>query len=79
VDRGPGEVRRRSKPSTAVTKTRRIATKKIPNRLEKRITELERRLGVEQMELDFFKHTFEHVRGTMQTHLRVARYTVRCS
>jgi transposase-like protein len=66
LDRGPGEGRRRSKLSTAVTKTRRMATKKIPNRLEKRIAELERRLGVKQMELDFFKRTFEHVRGAMQ-------------
>lgn len=67
LDRGPGEGRRKPKPSTAATQTSRAAKKKPPNPLQKRIAELERRLGVKQMELDFFKRTFEHVRGAMQS------------
>ena len=34
--------------------------------LEKRVAELERLLGAKQLEVDFFKRTFEHVRGAMQ-------------
>lgn len=33
--------------------------------LQKRIAELERQLGIKQLEIDFFKRTFEHVRGEM--------------
>jgi transposase len=36
--------------------------------LEKRVAELERLLGAKQLEVDFFKRTFEHVRGAMQNH-----------
>lgn len=35
--------------------------------LKQRVAELERQLGVKQMEIDFFKRTFEHVRGALQT------------
>ena len=34
--------------------------------LEKRVAQLERLLGAKQLEVDFFKRTFEHVRGAMQ-------------
>ena len=34
--------------------------------LEKRVAELERLLGVKELELAFFKRTFEHVRGAMR-------------
>lgn len=67
LDRGPGEGRRKPRPSTAAARTSQPAKKKPPNPLQKRIAELERRLGVKQMELDFFKRTFEHVRGAMQS------------
>lgn len=36
--------------------------------LEKRVAELERLLGAKQLEVDFFKRTFEHVRGAMRNH-----------
>lgn len=35
--------------------------------LKQRVAELERQLGVKQLEVDFFKRTFEHVRGALQT------------
>ncbi len=35
--------------------------------LQQRVAELERLLGVKQLEVDFFKRTFAHVRGAMQT------------
>ena len=35
--------------------------------LQKRIAELERKLGVKQLEVDFFRNTFEHVREVMQS------------
>jgi len=38
-------------------------------RLEKRVAELERLLGAKQLEVDFFKRTFEHVRGAMQNRI----------
>jgi len=34
--------------------------------LDKRVAELQRSLGAKQLEVDFFKRTFEHVRGAMQ-------------
>lgn len=34
-----------------------------PDRQQQRIAELERELGVKQLEVDFLKRTFEHVRG----------------
>lgn len=37
-----------------------------PKDLEKRVVELQRLLGAKQMEVDFFKRTFEHVREAMQ-------------
>lgn len=38
-------------------------------RLEKRVAELERLLGAKQLEVDFFKRTFEHVRGALQNRI----------
>lgn len=43
-----------------------MARKKVHGPLQKRIAELERRLGAKQLEVDFFRRTFEHVRGAMQ-------------
>ena len=34
-----------------------------PDRQKQRIAQLERELGVKQLEVDFLKRTFEHVRG----------------
>ena len=45
---------------------RRAAPREAPlSEQQKRIAELERLLGIKQMEVDFFKRTFEHVRGVM--------------
>src|SRR5205823_9597920 len=40
---------------------------KVQGPLQKRIAELERRLGAKQLEADFFRRTFEHVRGVIQS------------
>ena len=57
--RGPG------RPPGPGTK-RRAAPREAPlSEQQKRIAELERLLGIKQMEVDFFKRTFEHVRGVM--------------
>lgn len=65
--RRPGQGHKaKKKISATVSPARRAAAKKPPNPLQKRIAELERRLGAKQLEVDFFKRTFEHVRGAMQ-------------
>jgi transposase-like protein len=59
LGRGPG------RPPGPGTK-RRAAPREAPlSEQQKRIAELERLLGIKQMEVDFFKRTFEHVRGVM--------------
>jgi transposase len=52
--------RPRGRPPGSVSKT---VPKPTPSATELRIAELERLLGRKQVELDFFKRTFEHVRG----------------
>ena len=52
--------RRRGRPPGSRSKTVCPPT---PNAAELRIAELERLLGRKQLELDFFKRTFEQVRG----------------
>jgi transposase len=52
--------RPRGRPPGSVSKT---VSKPTPSATELRIAELERLLGRKQVELDFFKRTFEHVRG----------------
>jgi transposase-like protein len=57
--------RGRGRPPGPGTK-RRAAPREAPlSEQQKRIAELERLLGIKQMEVDFFKRTFEHVRGVM--------------
>ncbi len=54
--------RRRGRPPGSHSKTVSPPT---PNAAELRIAELERLLGRKQLELDFFKRTFEQVRGAV--------------
>lgn len=57
--------RGRGRPPGSQSKTVPPAT---PNAAELRIAELERLLGRKQLELDFFKRTFEQVRGVAASH-----------
>ncbi|HEY0794475.1 MAG TPA: helix-turn-helix domain-containing protein [Acidisarcina sp.] len=57
--------RGRGRPPGSQSKTVPPAT---PNAAELRIAELERLLGRKQLELDFFKRTFEQVRGAAASH-----------
>ena len=52
--------RRRGRPPGSQSK---IVSQPMPNAAELRIAELERLLGRKQLELDFFKRTFEQVGG----------------
>lgn len=52
--------RRRGRPPGSQSKT---VSQPMPNAAELRIAELERLLGRKQLELDFFKRTFEQVGG----------------
>ena len=56
LGRRPGQPRREARPSVAVTKVKRAALNKHPGPLQKRIAELERRLGVKQLEVIFQAH-----------------------
>ncbi len=64
--RKPGQPRSREQLAASAKRARAAAKKKVQGPLQKRIAELERRLGTKQLEVDFFRRTFEHVRGTMQ-------------
>jgi transposase len=66
LGRKPGQPRSRTQLAASAKRARLAARKKAQSPLQKRIAELERRLGVKQLEVDFFKRTFEHVRRTMQ-------------
>jgi hypothetical protein len=59
-------LRSREQLAASAKRARAAAKKKVQGPLQKRIAELERRLGAKQLEVDFFRRTFEHVRGTMQ-------------
>lgn len=72
--RRKGEAGLKSRPETAKAKpeagVRRARDQAVqpPNvDLKQRVAELERQLGIKQMEIDFFERTFEHVRGALQT------------
>jgi transposase len=64
--RKPGQPRSRAQLSASAKRARLAARKKAQSPVQKRIAELERRLGAKQLEVDFFRRTFEHVRGAMQ-------------
>lgn len=64
--RRPGQPRSKEQLATSAKRARTVAKKKAQGPLQKRIAELERRLGAKQLEVDFFRRTFEHVRGVMQ-------------
>ena len=64
--RKPGQPRSKEQLSASAKRARTVARKKVHGPLQKRIAELERRLGAKQLEVDFFRRTFEHVRGAMQ-------------
>jgi transposase len=64
--RKPGQPRSKEQLSASAKRARAAARKKVQSPLQKRIAELERRLGAKQLEVDFFRRTFEHVRGAMQ-------------
>src|ERR1700750_490793 len=64
--RRPGQPRSKEQLAASAKKARAVAKKKVQGPLPKRIAELERRLGAKQLEVDFFRRTFEHVRGVMQ-------------
>ena len=64
--RRPGQPRSREQLAASAKRARAAAKKKVQGPLQKRIAELERRLGAKQLEVDFFRRTFEHVRGVMQ-------------
>ena len=64
--RGPGQPRNKEPLAASAKGARAAAKKKVPSLLQKRVAELERRLGAKQLEVDFFRRTFEHVRGVMQ-------------
>jgi transposase len=55
LERGPGR--------PPGSKSKSVSTPPTPGAAELRIAELERLLGRKQVELDFFKRTFEQVRG----------------
>lgn len=54
-------------PKAGVPRARDQAVQSPALDLKQRVAELERQLGVKQMEIDFFERTFEHVRGALQT------------
>ena len=62
----PGQPRSKGQLAASAKRARAVAKKKVQGPLQKRIAELERRLGAKQLEVDFFRRTFEHVRGVMQ-------------
>jgi transposase len=64
--RKPGQLRSKEQLSAPAKRARAVASKKIQGPLQKGIAELERRLGAKQLEVDFFRRAFEHVRGAMQ-------------
>lgn len=64
--RKPGQPRSREQLAASAKRARAASKKKVQGPLQKRIAELERRLGAKQLEVDFFRRTFEHVRGVMQ-------------
>jgi transposase len=64
--RKPGQPRSKEQLSASAKRARAATRKKVQGPLQKRIAELERRLGAKQLEVDFFRRTFEHVRGVMQ-------------
>lgn len=64
--RRPGQPRSKEQLVASAKRARAAAKKKVRSPLQKRIAELERRLGAKQLEVDFFRRTFEHVRGAMQ-------------
>jgi transposase len=66
LGRRPGQPRSREQLAASAKRARAAAKKKVQGPLQKRLAELERRLGAKQLEVDFFRRTFEHVRGTMQ-------------
>lgn len=64
--RRPGQPRNREELAASAKRARAASKKKVQEPLQKRVAELERRLGAKQLEVDFFRRTFEHVRGVMQ-------------
>jgi transposase-like protein len=58
-----GEWRAPGRPRKAVSGQEEVIAKQ-----QKRIEELERKLGRKQLEVDFLERTFEHVREAMQKH-----------
>lgn len=64
--RRPGQPRSKEQLVASAKRARAAAKKKVRSPLQKRIAELERRLGAKQLEVDFFRRTFEHVRGVMR-------------
>ena len=64
--RRPGQPRSREQLAVSVKRACAVAKKKVQGPLQKRIAELERRLGAKELEVDFFRRTFEHARGVMQ-------------
>ncbi|MGO9442218.1 MAG: transposase [Terriglobales bacterium] len=64
-----GEAGLRSRPEARPAEARRRLTPGADAAelmsLPERVAELERRLGVKQLEVEFFKRTFEHVRGAL--------------
>jgi transposase-like protein len=67
LERGPGRPPGRKTNSGAKRKPAVSGKANDLQPLQKRIAELERQLGIKQLELDFFKRTFEHVRGEMRS------------
>jgi transposase len=55
--------RGRGRPPGSKSKAVRAVAPRLPSASEQRIAELERLLGQKQLEIDFFKRTFEQVRG----------------
>jgi transposase-like protein len=55
--------RGRGRPPGSKSKTVKAVAARVPSASELRIAELERLLGQKQLEIDFFKRTFEQVRG----------------
>ena len=55
--------RRPGRPPGSKSKAPKAVAPRLPSASELRIAELERLLGQKQLEIDFFKRTFEQVRG----------------
>jgi transposase-like protein len=64
---GEAGLRSRPVPQPAEGRPEEKAAPPDPSRLEleQRVAELERQLGVKQLEVDFLRRTFEHVRGAL--------------